>query len=88
MDGKDFFNNYFNNYFDAYKHSSEYKDRSMIEIMTRKQEFEEHLDKMWRIYSSGVSHQIVEYNKQVNGIKESGLKVLRNSAGKHKITYK
>lgn len=88
MSNSDYFNNYFNNYFDAYKHTSDYKDAGMIEIMTRKKEFEEHLDKMWKIYSSGNPAQIVEYNKQVNSIKESGLKVLRNSAGKHKITYK
>lgn len=88
MANSDFIRDYFNNYMDAYKHSSEYKDRSMIEIMSRRREFEEHLDEMWRIYRSGLPRQIVEYNKQVNGIKEAGLKVLRNSAGKHKIAYR
>ena len=78
---------FINDYFDAYKHSYEYKDRNMIEIMTRRKEFEEHLDDMWRIYSSGNPRQIVEYNKQLDSIKGSGLKVLRNSSGKHKIVY-
>jgi hypothetical protein len=85
---KNDFMDYLNNYFDAYKHTSEYRDRSMVEIMSKRKEFEEHLDKMWSIYLKGVTEQIVEYNKQVRGIKESGLKVLRNSAGKHKIVYK
>ena len=84
----DFINDYFTNYMNAYKHSSEYKDRGMIEIMTKRKEFEEHLDEMWSIYSKGNVRQVVEYNKQVNSIKEVGLKVLRNSAGKHKIVYK
>ena len=40
---------------------------------------------MWDIYRKGNPQQIVEYNKGVAQIKECGLKVLRNSAGKHKI---
>lgn len=51
----------------------------------RKTEFEKNLDEMWRIYSSGVTGQIVNYNKGVSQIKDTGLKVFRNSAGKHKI---
>ena len=39
---------------------------------------------MWDIYHRNPA-QIVEYNKQLNSIKETGCKVLRNSAGKHKI---
>lgn len=56
-----------------------------MEIIFRRQEFEKHLDDMWLNYSKRCALQIVYYNKQVDGIKQSGLKVLRNSAGKHKI---
>lgn len=51
----------------------------------RKTEFEKNLDEMWRIYSSGVTGQIINYNKGIDQIKDAGLKVFRNSAGKHKI---
>ena len=43
---------------------------------------------MWANYSKGCFEQIVEYNKQVNDIKSSGFKVLRNSKGLHKIVSK
>ena len=56
-----------------------------MKIMVRRQEFEKNLDDMWINYSKGCASQIVYYNKQVDGIKQFGLKVLRNSAGKHKI---
>lgn len=82
--GEDILNNLFN----AYRHTSDYKDRSMVEIMTRRGEFEEHLNKMWNIYLSGNTQQIIEYNKQIDDIKHAGLKVLRNSVGKHKIVHK
>ena len=82
------FDEIFGNYFDAYKHTSKYKDDSMMEIMARKSEFEENLDEMWAIYLRGVTHQIVEYNKGLERIKSAGLKVLRNSAGKHKIVFR
>lgn len=77
-----------NDMFDSYRHTSEYKDRSMMEIMSKRSEFEKNLDDMWEIYSKGCPEQIVQYNKGVNQIKEAGLKILRNSAGKHKIVYK
>lgn len=77
-----------NDLFSAYKHSSDYRDRSMMEIMSQREKYENHLDEMWAIYSRGNPSQIVEYNAQVAGIKEAGLKVLRNSAGKHKIVFK
>lgn len=73
-----------NNMFNAYKSSYQFKDTQKMEVAARKTEFEEHLDEMWRIYHKNPA-QIVEYNKQVNSIKESGCKVLRNSKGKHKI---
>lgn len=74
--------------FEAYKHTSDYKDSGMMEIMTRRQEFEHHLDEMWRIYTSGNMRQVIEYKKQVQTIKSAGLEVLRNKAGKHKIVYR
>lgn len=61
---------------------------SMDILMHRREEFEKNLDDMWRIYSTGNVRQIVEYQKQVDSIKAAGLKVLRNSAGKHKIVMK
>lgn len=79
------FEDIFGNYFDAYKNTSEYKDSSMLEITLRKSEFEKNLDDMWAIYSRGVVGQIVNYNKGVEQIKSAGLKVFRNSVGKHKI---
>lgn len=73
--------------FNAYKHSSQYKDDAMMGIMLRREEYEKHLDKMWAIFRSGLFEQAVEYKKQVRSIKEAGLVVLRNSAGKHKIVF-
>lgn len=72
-------------YFNAYKNTAEYKDRNMLEIVLRKAEFEENLDDMWEIYRKGTVKQIIEYNKAVEQIKSTGLKVYRNSSGKHKI---
>lgn len=79
------FSKIFGDYFDVYKNTSKYKDSSMLEIALRKSEFEKNLDDMWAIYSKGVANQIVNYNKGVENIKSAGLKVFRNSAGKHKI---
>ena len=39
----------------------------------------------WKIYQSGVVVQLINYNKQLDMIKHTGLKVYRNSAGNHKI---
>ena len=58
------------------------------EILLRKDEFEKNLDDMWAAYSRGLAMQIVNYQKQVDRIKGCGLKVLRNSEGKHKILMK
>ncbi len=71
--------------FSAYKNTSRYKDNAMMEIMMRKEAFEKNLDDMWKIYQSGTTVQIIKYNKQLDIIKHTGLKVYRNSAGKHKI---
>lgn len=79
------FNDIFGGYFDAYKTTSKYKDESKLEIMLRRQEFEKNLDDMWANYSKGMVVQLVNYNKQLDTIKSCGLKVLRNSSGKHKI---
>lgn len=43
---------------------------------------------MWANYAKGCFEQIVEYNKQVDDIKSSGFRVLRNSKGLHKIVAK
>ena len=75
----------FGDYFEAYKTTSQYKDISKMEIMSRRQEFEKNLDDMWINYSRGMVVQLVNYNKQLDTIKSCGLKVLRNSSGKHKI---
>ena len=72
-------------YFDVYKTTSRYRDDSKMEIMFRRQEFEKNLDDMWANYSKGMVAQLVNYNKQLDSIKSCGLKVLRNSYGKHKI---
>lgn len=72
----------------AYEHTSDYKDRSMIEIMCRREEFEKNLDEMWRIYKSGNMNQVFEYRKQIESIKRAGLVVKRHkTTGKHKIVY-
>lgn len=80
--------NILNDYFFAYRNTSNYKDSVMLEIFSQRENFEELLDEMWRIYLTGNIRQSVEYQKQVNDIKSCGLKVLRNSAGKHKIAMK
>ncbi len=79
------FEDVFGDYFSAYQNTSRYKDDSMLEITLRKKEFEQNLDDMWAIYKKGVVAQIVQYQKGVDQIKKTGLKVLRNSQGKHKI---
>lgn len=82
---EDIFGDYFDAYIDAYKSTQKYKDDFKMEIMLRRQEFEKNLDDMWSNYSKGMVMQLVNYNKQLDSIKSSGLKVLRSSSGKHKI---
>lgn len=79
------FEDMFGDYLNAYRNTSKYKDDSMLEITLRKKEFEQNLDDMWAIYRRGNPQQIINYQKGVDQIKKSGLKVLRNSEGKHKI---
>lgn len=79
------FEDIFGDMFDAYRNTSEYKDHSMMDIMFQRKQFEENLDDMWAIYVRGNPTQLVEYNKGLDQIKSCGLKVLRNSLGKHKI---
>lgn len=74
--------------FSAYEHSFGHKDTLMMEIMFCRKKYEQNLDEMWSIYLSGNPKQIVEYEKGVNDIKNAGLRVLRNSSGKHKIELK
>lgn len=83
--GQDKLKSMMDNYFDAYTHSSDYKDTVRMEIALKKSEYEEHLDKMWGIYSRGNVRQIVAYQEQLKDIKATGCKVYRNSQGKHKI---
>ena len=72
-------------YMSGYKNTSRYKDDTMMEILFRKADFEKNLDDMWANYTRGVASQIVNYIKGLDNIKRCGLKVFRNSAGKHKI---
>lgn len=77
-----------NDMYNAYLHTTEARDRSMVRIMCRREEYEKHLDEMWRIYTSGNMQQVFAYRKQIDYIKNAGLKVLRSkSTGKHKIVY-
>lgn len=62
-----------------------YRSMSKIDILCRQSEFEKNLDDMWAIYVRGNPAQLVEYNKELDQIKSCGLKVLRNSSGKHII---
>ena len=68
-----------------YQNSNDWKNQSRLDIALRKHEFEETLNKMWKIYSQGNVQQIVAYNKQIAEIKRYGYKVMRNSAGNHKL---
>ena len=74
--------------FNAYRHTSDYRDRGMIDIMCRREEFEKNLDEMWSIYKRGNMKQVFEYRKQIESIKSAGLVVKRHkTTGKHKIVY-
>ena len=77
--------NFFEDWFNAYQTTSGWNDQGKLDIALRKHEFEETLNKMWKIYSQGNVQQIVAYNKQIAEIKRYGYKVMRNSAGDHKL---
>lgn len=72
--------------FEAYKHTSDFKDRSMVEVMARRREYEENLDAMWANASRNLQ-QIVIYKEQVKHLKSLGITTMRNSAGKHKLVF-
>lgn len=74
--------------FETFKHSSSYKDSARMEIMSRRQEFEQRLDDMWKIYLRGNLNQVVAYKQQIKDIKDAGLIVQRSkSTGKHRIVF-
>lgn len=60
-------------------YSMKYKDCSTQEIIANKEKLEQRLNKMW------IKKQIGEYHKELDQIEYIGLKILRNSQGKHKI---
>ena len=61
---------------------------SSFEMILRKKELEETLNKMWSIYKKGNTEQIIEYEKQKDEIKQAGGRIFRNSQGEHKIVFK
>lgn len=72
--------------FEAYRHTSRYKDDAMVEIFTRRAEYEQRLDAMWSNYTRGNLQQVFAYRRQVDDIKAAGLQVLRHkTTAKHKI---
>ena len=74
------------NMFDTYKRTSSYHDDLIRDVGLHRREYEEHLDKMWAIYSSGNLQQVVAYKKQIQYIKDAGFTVQRSkSTGKHRI---
>lgn len=75
-----------NDMLNAYKKTSDYRDGAVMDIGLNKAKYEEHLDKMWAAYGSGLILQVVEYKKQVQYIKDAGFTVKRSkTTGKHKI---
>lgn len=78
-------NQIFGDIFKASQNSYGAKDDTKMSIAIQKSKYEENLDAMWRNYNRGVPQQIIEYQKQIGSIKNSGCRVLRNSNGKHRI---
>lgn len=73
--------------FEAYKHTAQFRDKSMVMIMHRRQEFEQLLDDLWRVCCRGPS-EFGAYKQQVQTIKNAGLVVMRSkTTGEHKIVY-
>ena len=78
--------NILNDMLNTYKKTSDYRDGVVMDIGLNKAKYEEHLDKMWAAYGSGLMLQVVEYKKQVQYIKDAGFTVMRSkTTGKHKI---
>lgn len=79
-------NDIFGNLLDTYKRTSSYRDDVIRDVGLHRTEYEEHLDKMWAAYLSGLMHQVAEYKKQIQYIKDAGFTVKRSkTTGKHKI---
>lgn len=78
-------NTIFGDIFKASQNSYKARDNAKMDIAINKSKYEETLDEMWRLYHSGTIQQVVEYQKQIDSIKNSGCRVMRNSNGKHKI---
>lgn len=78
-------NQIFGDIFKASQNSYRAKDDTKMSIAIQKSKYEENLDAMWRNYNRGAPQQIIEYQKQIDSIKSSGCRVLRNSVGKHRI---
>lgn len=78
---------FFDDMMSAYRSSHKYQDDFRTELAIRKPTYEANLDEMWANYMKGNALQLEEYFKGVNRIKSVGCKVLRNSAGKHKIVF-
>lgn len=74
--------------FEHFKHTSDYKDSVMVDIMYNREKHEQNLNEMWAHVPKVGMSQMMEYRKAVERIKGAGLKVLRNPEGKHKIVYK
>ncbi len=80
-------NDIFGNIFDAYNTAWNYQDSSKMEVALRKEEFEKALNDFYEAYRSNPMLYAVKYQEQLKVVKDSGCKVLRNSAGKHKIKF-
>lgn len=78
-------NTIFGDIFKVSQNSYRAKDDTRMSIAIQKSKYEENLDEMWRIDKSGTVQQIIEYQRQIDSIKNSRCRVLRNSVGKHKI---
>lgn len=74
--------------FESFKHTSNYKDSAMMEIMGNREKFENNLNEMWAAVPRIGMSQMMEYRKAVEHLKSVGLKVMRNQAGDHKIVHK
>lgn len=67
--------------------TGKYRDSSKMEIALRKAEFEKSLNDFYAAYRKNPILYAVKYQEQLKVVKESGCKVLRNSAGIHKIKF-